>query len=148
TETPLSAPVILAPTQFRPPAAAPSPWPVPGQTLAVNPGKPAIRLPSDANAVVVRMERSLDAAAGPRMVLTIHADGRVVAEVPDGLLSLAAADLTQHAKADPTADPGSPKGKVLAGRLTARELEEILRFALHDQKFFEFDQAAVKAAIW
>ena len=147
-ETPISAPVSLAQKQIRPPAAAPSPWPVPGQTFAANPGKPTIRLPSDANARVVRMERSVDAAAGPRMILTIFADGRVAAEVPDGLLSLAAADLTQHAKADPTADPGSPKGKVLEGRLTARELEEILRFALHDQEFFEFDQAAVKAAIW
>jgi RNA polymerase sigma factor (sigma-70 family) len=150
-ETPSSTPVGLAPKQSRPPAAAHSLWPVPGQTLVGKaiPGKPAIRLPSDAKAVVLRMDRSLDTANGPKMALTIYADGRVVAEVPDGLLSFAATDLTQHAKGPANAaDLGSQKGKVLDGRLSARELEEILRFALHDQEFFEFDQAAVKAAIW
>jgi hypothetical protein len=154
TETPLSAPVAFAQKRFRPPVAAHSLWPVPGQTLVATatPGKPGVRLPADANAVVLRMDRSVDTAAGPRMVLTIYADGRVLAEVPDGLLSLAAEDLTQHAKgradaAGPAGNPGPQKSKVLDGRLCARELEEVLRFALHDQEFFEFDQAEVKAAI-
>jgi hypothetical protein len=112
------------------------------------PDKPAIRLPNDANAVVLRMDRSLEAARGPKMVLTVHADGRVVAEVPDGLLSLSASELTEYARglANP-ADPAAPKGQVLEGRLSARELEEVLRFTLHDQEFFQFDPVAVKAAI-
>src|SRR5262249_35022897 len=37
--------------------------------------------------------------------------------------------------------------KVLQGRLTPSELEELLRFALHDQDFFDFDATAVKAGI-
>jgi hypothetical protein len=154
TETPLSAPVGLAPKPFRPPAPRHSLWPVPGQTLGstATPGKPALRLPTDANAVVLRMDRCVEAANGPRMVLTIFADGRVAAEVPDGLLSLFASDLTQYAKdranaAEPAGTPAAPKGQVIEGRLSARELEEVLRFALHDQEFFDFDQAAVKDAI-
>jgi RNA polymerase sigma factor (sigma-70 family) len=154
TDTPLSAPVGPAQKHFRPPAPAHSPWPVPGQTFAAKDTrrKPAIRLPTDPNAVVFRMDRCVDAATGPRMVLTIFADGRVIAEVPDGLLSLAATDLTRHEQgranaADPAPDPGSQKSRIVDGRLSARELEEVLRFALHDQEFFEFDQAAVKAAI-
>jgi RNA polymerase sigma factor (sigma-70 family) len=154
TDTPLSAPLGPAQKQFRPPAPAPSLWPVPGQTFAAKdtPRMPAIRLPTDANAVVFRMDRCVDSGTGPKVVLTIYADGRVVAEVPDGLLSVAATDLTRHAQdranaADPAPDPGSQKSKILDGRLSARELEEVLRFALHDQEFFEFDQARVKAAI-
>jgi RNA polymerase sigma factor (sigma-70 family) len=162
-ETLLAAPAEVAQKPLRPAAAALSPWPVPGQTLAgaTIPGKPAIRLPTDAKAVVLQMERSVDAVAGARMVLTIYADGRVVAEIPDGLSSFSPRDLTQHVKdradaagtdvagtdaADP-GDSGSQKGKVLDGRLSVRELGEVLRFVLHDQEFFEFDQAAVKAAI-
>src|SRR5262249_51806873 len=65
---------------------------------------------------------------------------------------LAATDLTQHAQGRANAgdfapNPGSQISKILDGRLSACELEELLRFALHDQEFFEFDQAAVKAAI-
>jgi hypothetical protein len=86
------------------------------------------------------------------MVLTIYANGRVVAEFSEGLFSQAPQDLTRHAEgragaggADP--DPGPPKSKALEGRLSARELEDLLRFALHEQEFFAFDPAAVKAAI-
>jgi RNA polymerase sigma factor (sigma-70 family) len=150
TPPPPSAPVGLAQGRFRLPATADSRWPVPGRTLAgpAGPGKPAIRLPTDANAVVLRMDRSVGPATGPRMALTIYADGRVVAEIPDGLSSLSAADLTQHAKGRTNVpDPGSQKDRVLHGRLSARELEAVLRFALHDQEFFGFDSAAVKAAI-
>jgi hypothetical protein len=86
------------------------------------------------------------------MALTIHADGRVIAEVPDGLLSLAPQDLTRHAQGRARADGAGgdlepPKSKVLEGRLSARELEDLLRFTLHEQEFFDFDPAAVKAAI-
>jgi hypothetical protein len=80
--------------------------------------------------------------------LTIRADGRVVAEFPDGVSSLAAADLTRHVRARPPAEgPGPRKQRVLEGKLSARELGELLRFALDDQEFFDFDPDAVKAAI-
>jgi RNA polymerase sigma factor (sigma-70 family) len=153
-ETLLSAPTALARGQSGPPDLHHPPWPVPGRVLADSaaPGKPAVRLPDDANAAVLRMDRSVDGANGARMVLTVYADGHVVAEVPDGLLSLAATALTEYTKgrgnaADPAGDPGSPPRHVLAGRLSARELGETLRFVLHDQEFFEFDEATVKAAI-
>jgi hypothetical protein len=59
--------------------------------------------------------------------------------------------LTQHVTGRTSAaapvDAEAEKGKALYGRLSAHELGEVLRFALHDQEFFEFDQAAVKAAI-
>jgi hypothetical protein len=60
--------------------------------------------------------------------------------------------LTRHAKgpakaADPAGNPKPPKAQVFRGRLSARELGEVLRFALHEQEFFEFDPATVKAAI-
>jgi hypothetical protein len=98
------------------------------------------------------MDRTVDSAAAPGMALTVYADGRVVAEVPDGLLSLAPTELTRHAKSlvrtgDAPRDPGPPKSKVLEGRLSARALEDLLRFVLHEQEFFAFDPAAVKAAI-
>jgi hypothetical protein len=86
------------------------------------------------------------------MVLMIHANGRVVTEVPEGSVSLAPQDLTRHAQdrvgaSGPDPAPGPPKRKVLEGRLSARELEDLLRFALHDQEFFDFDPAAVKASV-
>jgi RNA polymerase sigma factor (sigma-70 family) len=119
---------------------------------AVPTGKPAIRLPTDPNAVVLRMDRSVDGVPGLVMGLTIHADGRVRAEVPDGSVSLAEQDLIKHAKSrvrpdNPDRDPEPPKIKAFEGRLSARELEELLRFALHDQEFFDFDPDAVKATM-
>jgi hypothetical protein len=119
---------------------------------AATPGKPALRLPADPNAVVFRLDRTVDSATAPGMVLTIHANGRVVAEVQDGLFSLAPQELTRHAQGRVGAggagpDPEPPKSKVLEGRLSARELEDLLRFTLHEQEFFDFDPAAVKAAI-
>jgi RNA polymerase sigma factor (sigma-70 family) len=147
---PPSAPAGLAPGPFRS-AATPRPK---APVLATKPtrtdvpGKPAIRLPTDEKAVVLRMERSVESSPGPGIALTIYADGRVVAEVPDGLFSLSPTDLTRHVKDRGTAEDSAPqKIKVLEGRLSRRELEEILRFALHEQEFFDFDQAAVQAAI-
>jgi RNA polymerase sigma factor (sigma-70 family) len=115
-------------------------------------GKPAIRLPTDPDAVVLRMDRSVDFSTTLRTVLTVYADGRVVAEVPDGVVSLAPTDLTQYAKSqmvadDPDGDPDPPNTKRLEGRLSTQELEELLRFALHDEEFFDFDAGAVRAAI-
>jgi hypothetical protein len=97
------------------------------------------------------MERFVGSAVRPGMALTVRADGRVVAEVPDGLFSLAPADLTRLADKGPgpapAADPEPRKTRVLEGKLSARELDELLRFALEDQEFFDFDPAAVKLAI-
>lgn len=116
------------------------------------PGSSAIRLPTDANAVVLRMDRSVDSSPGPGMVLTIYADGRVVAEIPDGLASLSPIDLTRYARDHVRApDAGkrseAQRRKVIEGRISAGELQEILRFALREQKFFELDPDAVRAAI-
>jgi RNA polymerase sigma factor (sigma-70 family) len=111
------------------------------------PGKPGLRLPSDPNAIVVHMERFVASAAAPGMVLTICADGRAVAELPDGLLSAAPTDLTRYAARARAPGSAARKTKVLRGRLRAREVEELLQFAVHDQEFFDFDPAAVKAAI-
>jgi RNA polymerase sigma factor (sigma-70 family) len=154
-EAPPAAPVPLPPNRLRPAVVAQPPPPEPERAPArrAAAGPPAIiRLPADADALVLRMDRAVDAAAGPGMALTVYADGRVVAEFPDGLLSLAATDLTEYAKAranaaGPAGGPGPQKGQVLDGSLSAAELQEVLQFALHDQEFFEFDPAAVKAAI-
>jgi RNA polymerase sigma factor (sigma-70 family) len=115
-------------------------------------GKPALTLPSNPNDVVFRMDRSVDSVRAPGMVLTIFADGRVIAEVPEGLSSLSATDLTKYEKeqgiaGDIDQDAKRQKAKVLEGKLSNQELEELLRFALHEQEFFNFDPAAVKAAI-
>jgi RNA polymerase sigma factor (sigma-70 family) len=152
--TPLSAPAGPAEKRLHAAPAAHAVWPVPGQKLGgtATPAKPAIRLPTDANAVVARMDRSVDAATGPEMAVTVYADGRVVAEVPDGLWSLSGAALTRYAKdrvieEDPDEEPERPPRKTLEGRLSAQELAELLRFAIHEQDFFDFDPVAVKAAI-
>jgi RNA polymerase sigma factor (sigma-70 family) len=116
-----------------------------GRAASASPLMPAIRLPADPNAVVVRMERFVASSSRPAMTLTITSDGRVVAQVPDGLLSPAPTDLTSHVRAQ---GAETPKTTVLRGRLRGRELEDLLRFMLHEQEFFEFDPAALKSAIW
>jgi hypothetical protein len=99
-------------------------------------------------AVVVRMERFLDAPDGPRAVMTIHADGRMIVELPDGMLSLTATELTRHAKEREAAGHREPeKTRVIESKLSSRELDELLRFAIHDQDFFQFDPAEVQAAL-
>jgi hypothetical protein len=73
-------------------------------------------LPEDANAVVVRWE-VIDEEGVLRHRLTVHADGRVEALAPS------------------PAGPGAP----VRGRLAAEELQDLLRFIVHDQEFFAFD---------
>src|SRR5205823_6048900 len=97
-------------------AAAPAPLGSHLPAPQLMPGKPPIRLPTDSNVVVLRMDRSVDAFIGPGMVLEVYADGRVVAEVPDGLFSLAPTDLTKHAKdlviaEDPDGNPERQRSK-------------------------------------
>jgi hypothetical protein len=112
------------------------------------PGKPSLRLPTDPKAIVVQLERSAASAPGCRMVLTIHANGRVVAEVPDGLFSLAPTELTRRAKGRILEEEPRPlKSKVLEGRLSHLEIMDLLRFAVHEEEFFDFDPAVVKAAL-
>jgi hypothetical protein len=114
--------------------------------LADAPGKPALRLPVNPDEVVLHMHRSVESSRVPWTTLSVYADGRVVAEVPSGLFSLSATELTTYARQHAGDDRGQNRS-VLEGKLAAWELEELLRFALHDQEFFAFDQAAVKAAI-
>jgi RNA polymerase sigma factor (sigma-70 family) len=123
-----------------------APVPAPQLVGTSTPGKPSLRLPADPNAVVLRMERSVESATTPLFAMTIYADGRVVAQVADD--SLSTRDLTNHAQTQVSlAGSEARKIKVIAGTLCARELEELLRFALHDQEFFDFDPAVVNAAI-
>jgi RNA polymerase sigma factor (sigma-70 family) len=132
---PLSPPPTLAATPISP--AAPDTAPT---------GGPAIRLPSDANAVVLRMDRSVD--SGPSMALTVYADGRVVAEIPDGLASLSATELTRYAKTRTSAGNAAPlRTKKIEGKISIRELQELVRFAIQEQEFFDFDPDAVRADI-
>jgi RNA polymerase sigma factor (sigma-70 family) len=114
------------------------------------PGRPTVRLPADPSAVVLRMDRSVDSSAVPGTKVMVFADGRVVAEVPDGLVSLSAQELTQYVRGRPQGanERQAPKIKVLEGKLTALELDELMRFVVQDQDFLAFDPAAVKAAIW
>jgi hypothetical protein len=120
----------------------------PGRAGTSTPGQPALRLPTDPNAVVFRFERTVGTNTDPGTVLTIHADGRVEAVVPNGLVSLFPADLTQHVRDRNWAAQPKPESlRRLEGKLSPRQLEELLRFALHDQEFFDFEPVAVKAAI-
>jgi hypothetical protein len=152
-ESPLSAPADFAQKRFQPEAVGhpvpPAPPPKPVDTGT--PGKPPIRLPTDSNAVVLRMERSVESSLGLRIVFMIYADGRILAELPEGLFSLSATDLTRHAKnrmENPDGDPEPQKPRLLEGNLSVQEVEELLRFAVYEQELFNFDEAEVKAAIW
>jgi RNA polymerase sigma factor (sigma-70 family) len=119
-----------------------------GRALPAIPREPAVRLPSDPNAVVIRMERFVDSDAEPAMALTIYADGRVVARLPDGLPSPVPTELTTHAARGRAPGSEAHKTEVLRGRLRARELVDLLRFVIHDQEFFDLEAAAIKADIW
>jgi hypothetical protein len=141
-ETPLPAPP-------GPVLRAKLPAPFPGSAPAETPGKPAVRLPADPSAVVLRMDRSVDSSTLPGTRLTVYADGRVEAEVPEGLVSFSPQELTQYVRSRArAANEGQvPKMKVLQGKLTAQELEELMRFAVQEQELLTFDPVAVKAAI-
>ena len=121
-----------------------------GSVLAQAPDKPAVHLPSDPNAVVLRMNRSVDFSLLPGVSLAIFADGRVVAQVPEGLHSLSAQNLTEFVRGDHAGqekDRNAPRITVLEGRIPIAELEELVRFAVQEQEFFTFDAASIKAAI-
>jgi RNA polymerase sigma factor (sigma-70 family) len=105
------------------------------------------RLPADPGAVVLRMDRFVDSSKAPGTSLRIYADGRVIVEVPEGLLSLSAVDLTQHARETANTKYERPKIKVVEGKLPLFEVEGLVRFALEEQDFFAFEPAAVKTAI-
>jgi RNA polymerase sigma factor (sigma-70 family) len=111
-----------------------------------------IRVPMDPNAVVLRMDRSVVSLAGTSAVLSVYANGRVVAEIPEGLSSLSATDLTRFAIErvhEQTAgkDLEPPRIKVIEGRISTAELQELMRFALREQEFFDLEPEAVRAAI-
>ena len=151
TGTPLTrraTPIVVTHRPFPHPVVPPPVSP----EATPHPGKPAIRLPTDPGAVALRMERAVDSSGEPGLALTIYADGRVVAEVPDGVPSASGTDLTKHAqdritREGPDTEPERPKMNVLEGRLSVPEVEGLLRFALHEQEFFDFDPDAVTAEI-
>lgn len=117
--------------------------------VAANPRKPIVRLPADADAVVLRLNRVVDSSPAASVQLTIFADGRVLAEVPEGLKSLAAQDLTRYARCRTEAGKNDelPGFKVLQGKLARPDLEELMRFAVLEQDFLTIDAATVKTAI-
>jgi len=130
-----------------PAAGAPSSVPPRNNFPRAFQGRTNIWLPANPGAVVLRMDRSVDSSKAATS-LRVHADGRVVAELPEGLASLSAQQLTRYAQSHaaaqgPDRERESPKVKVLEGKLTASELEELLRFAIEDQDFFACDRAAV-----
>jgi RNA polymerase sigma factor (sigma-70 family) len=158
--------------RFLPPAKIPlsasagaAPKPMPSATTAHpmtsvpgrNPGdttarEAVIHLPSDPKAVVLRMDRFVDSSTGTRAVLSIFADGRVVAEIPEGSPSLAATDLTRFAIGRVHEQTSGKEleplpMKVIKGTISAGELQALLRFALREQEFFAFEPDAVRAAI-
>ena len=120
-----------------------------GRPVAVLSDRPVINLPADPGAVVLRMDRAVDSSLLPGVSLTIFADGRVVAQVPEGLHSLSAQTLTEFVRnyASHEKDRRSLRITVLEGRIRISELEEIVRFAVQEQEFFTFDAASIKAAI-
>ena len=80
--------------------------------------------------------------------MTIFADGRVKAEVPEGLGSLSAQELTQYVRSrGDAAKTELPGFNVLEGKLSRAELEELMRFVVFEQEFLTIDADAVKSAI-
>jgi hypothetical protein len=132
------------------PAPAPSshPGPNPRNAVAASPRKPTVRLPADPDAIVLGLRRVVDSAPASPVQLTIFADGRVKAEVPEKLSSLAAQDLTRYVRArEDAANTERPEINVLEGKLTRAELEELMRFVVLEQELLTLDADAVKTAI-
>jgi hypothetical protein len=129
---------------------APADAPVPARRALLEdiPGKPSLQLPADPKAVVLRMDRFVDSSKVLRTSLRIYADGRVVAEVPEGVYSVAAQELTRYVQERVAGKYAPPKLETLEGRLPIEDVQELVRFALHDQEFFDSDEAGIKAAIW
>jgi RNA polymerase sigma factor (sigma-70 family) len=120
-----------------------------GQVVSQASDNPAIHLPADPNAVVLSMDRSVDSSLLPGVSLTIFADGRVVAQVPEGLHSLSAQTLTEFVRdyASQEKDRKAPRIRLLEGRIPRAELEELVRFAVQEQEFFTLDAVSIKAEI-
>jgi RNA polymerase sigma factor (sigma-70 family) len=131
--------------ELRRPLAHPAP-PTPPDTRF--PGRLSIPLPADPSAVVLSMDRFVESTSERVFALKVHADGRVVAEVADGPVAASASISDKQAKDGAgTEDPKTKKLTVLERKLSGEELQELLRFAVHDQAFFDFDPTAVNAAI-
>jgi RNA polymerase sigma factor (sigma-70 family) len=111
-----------APIPPDPTALPAAPWHHPTQDVAERPGPTAlpVRLPPDGDAVVVRWE-AIDGVSRMRHRLTVRADGRVEALAPS---------------------PAGPEPPV-QGRLAEEELQDLLRFIVHDQEFFAFNARTI-----
>jgi RNA polymerase sigma factor (sigma-70 family) len=124
--------------------------PVPAVARPNRAHEAAIRLPADPNAIVLRMDRFVDSAPTVGLAVTVYADGRVVAELPQGLNSLSGEALTwyvQNRLRPQQSDAKPPAIRVIEGRISAAELQGLLGFAIHEQEFLDFDCEEVKADI-
>ena len=110
--------------------------------------KPSLELPKDPDAVVLRLERFVPPMDGLRTRTTIYAGGRMTIEVPKGLLSLSPNALTKYAKERAEdEDPKAEQTEVFEKHLSPAELNDLMRFALHEQEFFEFRPDEVKTSL-
>lgn len=130
------------------PAPSSRPEPSPRNVVDAGPRKPTVRLPADPDAVVLRLHRIVDTDPAAPVQLTVFADGRVKAEVPEGLPSLAAQDLTRYVRARANAARTEhPDFKILQGKLSRTELEQLMRFVVFEQELLTVDADAVKTSI-
>jgi RNA polymerase sigma factor (sigma-70 family) len=113
-------------------------------------GPSRILLPADGEAVVLQLERSLDDGQSPRVRARIHADGRIIAELPSGVNSLAPGKLAAHrdqVRANRCDSECAGETRIVEGKLSPQELQELLRFIVLEQDFFQFDPEEVRTAL-
>jgi RNA polymerase sigma factor (sigma-70 family) len=110
---------------------------------------PTIRMPSNPDAVVLQLERAFgQGEIGAR--LRIHGDGRLVAEVPAGVSSLAPGKITASEREPAKSSGGAPVRPtkvVVHGKLSPETLNELMEFVVRDQEFFDFDKSRVEDAL-
>jgi hypothetical protein len=107
-------------------------------------------LPNDGKAVVLQLERGLDDGVTPSVLVRIHADGRLIVELPDGVNSLAPsklAALRDGVRAGPCDVMCAAGHRIVEGKLSPEALQELLRFIILDQNFFEFEAEKVRTAV-
>src|SRR5262249_18448401 len=108
-------------------------------------GRPLLPLPADPTAVGIRLDPTRGPDNNPKTSVTIPADGPGVADLPDGLLSLVPTQLTEYAKNHAGAGTERRGSKVLEWKLSTRELQDLVQFAVFDEEFFTIDNEEVAA---
>ncbi len=131
------------------PAGMNHPSPAPSNVVPAGPRLPIVKLSADPDAVVLRMDRLVDSAAGLGIRLSVFADGRVEVELPQGLHSLAAQDLTEFARTRAIMGQGieAPAIKTVRGKIAKHELDELMRFTVMEQDFLTLSADSVKKSI-